>query len=470
VARLPEARLAPATARFGARSDVTVVGLAAGAAGVGLLATVAPVAALALTALLVLAALMATDLAMGLCIFTGVTFFESLPGLAGLPVSAGKLAGAALLVSWVAVVVARRREEESFLSAHAGLAWLLLAFLSWVFASLAWAQDTGAVAVSLSRYAPNLLLIPIVFTAMRNRRAALAVAIAFVAAAAASAAYGIVDTPVPDLSNEPVRIVGSVGDSNELAAVLVAAIPLAAALAVMARGRPGLRALAIAAGACCGAGTVLTLSRGGLVALGGIAVAAILLAGRRRRAGATVLAMAAVVGAIVYFGALASPAARDRVINPGSGTGRSDLWTIALRMASAEPVLGVGSGNFPVTSVHFLLRPGVIQRDDFIIGKPRVAHNIFLGVLAELGAVGLALFGAIMVACIGCAVAAARRFARARDGPMELLARASLVGLIGLLVASVFLSNQYGQQLWLLLGLGPGLLRIARHEAEAGAT
>ena len=139
-------------------------------------------------------------------------------------------------------------------------------------------------------------------------------------------------------------------------------------------------------------------------------------------------------------------------------------------MASAEPVLGVGSGNFPVTSVHFLLRPGVIQRDDFIIGKPRVAHNIFLGVLAELGAVGLALFGAIMVACIGCAVAAARRFARARDGPMELLARASLVGLIGLLVASVFLSNQYGQQLWLLLGLGPGLLRIARHEAEAGAT
>ena len=61
MARLPEARLAPATARFGTRSDVTVVGLAAGAAGVGLLATVAPVAALALTALLVLAALMATD-------------------------------------------------------------------------------------------------------------------------------------------------------------------------------------------------------------------------------------------------------------------------------------------------------------------------------------------------------------------------------------------------------------------------
>src|SRR5207302_5720250 len=90
VARLPEARLAPATARFGTRSDVTVVGLAAGAAGVGLLATVAPVPALALTALLVLAALMATDPATGLCIFTGVTFLESLPGLAGPPASAGK--------------------------------------------------------------------------------------------------------------------------------------------------------------------------------------------------------------------------------------------------------------------------------------------------------------------------------------------------------------------------------------------
>lgn len=467
--RPPEAVLAPSRARLGARSDVAAAGLAAGAVGVGLLATAAPVVALGLTAMLVLAALMMADLAVALCVFTVVTFFETLPAFGALPVSASKLAGAGLIASWIAVLAVRRREQESFLTAHAGLTWLLLAFLAWVFASLAWAQDSGAAASSLSRYAPNLLLVPIVFTALRDRRAVVAVAVAFVAAAAVAAGYGILEPPAAGVVSEPVRIAGTVGDANELAAVLVAAIPLAGALAAMARGRPGLRALALAAAVCCGVGTLLTVSRGGLVALAGMAIAAVVLAGARRRVAATSIAIVVVLGAILYFAAFASPAARERVLNPGSGTGRADLWKIALRMTSARPVLGVGAGNFPVTSVHYLLRPGAIKRDDLVIGKPQPAHSIFLGVLAELGAVGLALFGAIVLTCMGAALAAARLFARARDGPMELLARSALVALVGLLVASVFLSDQYGQQLWLLLGLGPGLLRVARHELEGDA-
>ena len=51
---------------------------------------------------------------------------------------------------------------------------------------------------------------------------------------------------------------------------------------------------------------------------------------------------------------------------------------------------------------------------------------------------------------------------------MLALATAIVVSLIGLLAADLFASEQYARDLWLLLGLGPALLAIAkRMEAEA---
>ena len=44
---------------------------------------------------------------------------------------------------------------------------------------------------------------------------------------------------------------------------------------------------------------------------------------------------------------------------------------------------------------------------------------------------------------------------------MEILARANLVALIGLLAALFFSSDQYKKQLWLLLAMAPTLLAIA---------
>ena len=41
--------------------------------------------------------------------------------------------------------------------------------------------------------------------------------------------------------------------------------------------------------------------------------------------------------------------------------------------------------NFPVASIHYLLEPGALMRTDFIVDNPKVAHNTYLNVLAELG-------------------------------------------------------------------------------------
>jgi O-antigen ligase len=134
-------------------------------------------------------------------------------------------------------------------------------------------------------------------------------------------------------------------------------------------------------------------------------------------------------------------------------------------MIEAHPVQGVGVGNFQVTSVDYLLRPGLIQRSDFIVDDPKVAHNIYLQVTAELGVVGIALFGFLLAFALRCALEAARWFRRARDPAMDVLSRAVLVASLGLLASNLFVSEQFSKPLWLLLGLGPVLLAIARREA-----
>jgi F0F1-type ATP synthase assembly protein I len=50
---------------------------------------------------------------------------------------------------------------------------------------------------------------------------------------------------------------------------------------------------------------------------------------------------------------------------------------------------------------------------------------------------------------------------------MEIVARAMVVALVGILAADFFITEQYGKQLWLLLGLGPALLGVARRTYPA---
>ena len=98
---------------------------------------------------------------------------------------------------------------------------------------------------------------------------------------------------------------------------------------------------------------------------------------------------------------------------PIAGTGRTDIWRIGGRMVSAHPVRGVGSGNFALVSGHYLLqKPGYIRRD-FFIREPKVAHNMYLHVLAKLGIMGLSLFTAMLGFTVVCAFKAAGRFASA---------------------------------------------------------
>jgi O-antigen ligase len=439
-------------------------GLLATAAGFGVLAALAPTIAVAVAAGIAFAYVVFADVAVGFAILAFLAFLEILPTSGSL--SPAKAAGLLLAVAWLARLSLGGDDQRDFFADHPQLSWAMLAFIGWSTLTLVWGPSTGAGATALSRYIPNMLLLPIAYTAVRTRRDLMLVLGAIVSGAILAAGFGILKPPNPTIASES-RASGTIGDPNELAAALLVGLALGAGF-LLARVRiPIVRLAAILAVPLCAGGIFLSLSRGGLVALAAMLVAGTVLAGRWRLA-VTALLVAVVAGGLVYFTQFASLPARERVTTVNGGTGRSDLWTVGLRMVRAHPVGGVGVGNFESVSREYVLQPGALQRTDLIFSaNPKVAHNTYLQIMAETGIVGLLLFLGIVVGCLASALRAARLAARRNDRTMEAFARSLLLALCGMLVADFFISQTYSKLLWALLALCPVLLAVAKHEADA---
>jgi O-antigen ligase len=431
------------------------------AVGVGVLAGISPQLAIAAALGLGFAALVVANITVGLCLFTVVSFLDVLSNIGG-SVGLTKVIGLLLVMSWLATVSTRQGGGNDFVGAHPTMTYLLAMFVAWSTVSFVWAESPGT-ALSVSfRYFQDLLLFLIVFTAVRERRHAVWLVAAFVGGATIAAVVALIYRPDPG-QYDVARATGTIGDPNELAAVLVAGLLLAGALVVILKRSPALRVAATTAMLLCAAGLFVTFSRGGLIALGFAMVAGVFIAGRWRKVALGALVLVSLT-AITYFAVLAPQASRDRVLKADGGTGRTDIWKVGSRMVSDHPVRGVGSGNFKISSIHYVLKPGSIKYDYFI-DHPKVAHNMYLHILAELGVVGLLLFVSIIAFALLSALHAARRFAEAGDEDMDLLTRAAMLAVLGMLAADFFLSGQLSKQLWLLLGLGPAMLALSHTRA-----
>ncbi len=407
------------------------------------------------------------DLYIGVVLFTLLSFVAQVPGLGGSDVTFAKLVGLLLAVSWLAVLTTRPDARADLARAYPAAAYTLIVFLAWVALSQLWATDSAAVLDALFRLSLNALLVFIVFTAVRTPRHAIGVVAAFVIGATVAAVYGLLFVS-PEGADGAERLAGGLDNPNELATVLVAALALSIGLGRALGSFPLARFCAFAAGAVCTAGIFLTGSRGGLVALA-VALIAFLVIGTRFRGRLLLIVIFVALAGVGYYSYVASPEERERVIDVSSGgTGRTDLWEVGWRMVEDKPVQGVGAGNFIVESPRYLLEPGTIQRTDVFIGEaPRVTHNTYLQMWSELGTVGLLLFLSIMAFGLGTAFKAARSFADSGDAQMEPIAVAVFVALAAVLAADFFGSRQYDKELWLLLGLAPALLAIARQRRPA---
>ena len=425
----------------------------------GVFAVRDPAATIALAAACALGALVLADVTVGLRVFTVLAFFEVLPGAGGLSVA--KLAGAALLFSWLVTGAPDAARSRRFAAEHAGAAALAVVFLAWVLASAAWAERPADAFGAVVRYAPNLALLPIAFAAVRTRSHGPAFAAAFIAGALLSATYGLAAGAPAGSAAGFSRLDGAGVDPNILAMALVAALALSVALAARPGARAAGRGLAAVAGLACLTALLLTGSRGGLVGLAAMLVCGVALAGRGRRVAAGLLAACVLAGAAVYVLQLAPAATRERIVHPSGGSGRADLWRVGLRVVAHHPLLGVGAGNFPGSTVHELLAPGAITRSQYIVDTPKVAHNVYLEVQAELGVPGLAMFLALIAFSLACCRSAWRRCAASADTGGDVLARGVAVAISAMLAAEVFVSQEFNKPLWLLLAVAPALRAVA---------
>jgi putative inorganic carbon (HCO3(-)) transporter len=432
---------------------------------VGVLAGVNPTAVIGAAAASVLVALALSDVTVGLLCFGVLAFFQNLPGVSG-TVSAAKLAGAVVVLSWVATIAVRRTVRQGLAAAHPGLSYAVVVFLAWTVLSVAWAKSPGAVLTATSSWALILLLLPIVYAAIRTRRHALWLVGILVVGATLAALYGMLFARADALAQGTSRLAGAGLDANYLASLLVSGVVLATALASIRTLPPAARICAAGAAVVVLVALIDTVSRGGMFGLGAAMLAGILCAGRGRRLALLTVTAAIALWVVGYYATVASPAARARITSvQDRGAGRVDIWTVGWRMVEAHPITGVGAGNFPNTAIDYLFRPGALPFSAFIVDRPHVAHNMYLEVLADLGVVGLSLFLGIVGFLLSCAGRAAREFRRTGDRTMEIVSRALIVATAGILATDFFISDQFSKPLWIQLALCPCLLAIARRSA-----
>jgi len=179
--------------------------------------------------------------------------------------------------------------------------------------------------------------------------------------------YSLNDEAMGQLTR--IRGAGFLSDPNDLAQILLIAIPLA--FVAWRRGREVVNFFVVLVPVVVLLWTTyLTHSRGGLIALAAVA----LMAARKKLGTAPSLVLATVM----IFGMLALDFTGGRGISAADGTDRLEAWANGLEMFKSAPLFGIGFNGF--TDFHDI-----------------TAHNSFVLCLAELGLLGSVLWTGLLV-------------------------------------------------------------------------
>lgn len=174
---------------------------------------------------------------------------------------------------------------------------------------------------------------------------------------------------------------------------------LALGMACLGRTPVWVKVVLAYAAAVCVAGTVLTLSRGGMIGLGvGMAVFLILslvalgIGARDRRLVILLVTLAILIVGLGggYYLFSQSMSAQVRMSRITEDAYRITLWPAALRQAQLEPLTGSGAGSF--TQLSRRLRDYSSDSDDTF------AHNDWAQTMADFGFIGLVLTAAAFLA------------------------------------------------------------------------
>jgi O-antigen ligase len=406
---------------------------------------------------------------LGVALFVPLVLFEGLPAL-----NAGtKAAGLLVAVAWFGAVLRGRVDAASVIRRHRRMLDGLALFLVWISLSVVWAESPGTAAGDLWHWFAVSLLFVVVATTITRRQTLELVLGLFVAGSALSVVVGFatgkVDTGDPaahHTAETAGRLEGAVGDPNFLAAGIVTALVVAVGLIVVTRSPVVRWSLLVSIGVMA-VGLVASESRGGFLAALVALVAGVVVL-RQGRVYLIVLALA-LVGAGAGWMTVHPDALKRVTTTDAGGSGREDFWTVAWRETQDHPITGVGLQNYQILAPNYTRQPGVLRRVRKVAEVGEQVHNTYLQVLVATGVVGFSLFLLFIFACLRAMWRACRIFQARGDSGLEALARSVLVGTIGLLAASFFISAEVDKRVWIILALGPALLAIASRTGSGEA-
>jgi O-antigen ligase len=262
------------------------------------------------------------------------------------------------------------------------------------------------------------------------------------------------------------RVTGGMGESNFLACMLAAVLPLSVFWWRWFP-RPEARAVVVLATGMQLCALVLSFTRAGILALG-LAVAYLLVKRRLPVWPTMAVGFVLMVAALPLLPAGLLERFSFGFIEAGSTSIRMDLWAVAWQLIKEGGVLGHGYGQFGPE----LLRRGDAQwiRDLAVTVRPDdpeihniMPHNLLAEIAIEYGWIAVVLFVGFFIRIFRDARdAETHGDARERD-----LAVCLQAGVLAFLVCGVVVHGKLLKVLWMLAGLVAALRRVAFTERRS---
>lgn len=392
-----------------------------------------------------------------------------------------------LILGFAAVATYRRELFDPVAGLRTPLAILLLAWCVLLFGSGAWAWSPSLADARAAEAAKSLAILLLVVGLARSWRslrwtlaaltgsATIFSLLTFIQLALGNAAYdfgGLARAEEATVwgSESGVRVGGPLGDPNFFAQILLLTIPPAILLGLASRSRAASR-LWLGAAAVVAAATVMTYSRGAVLAGGLVVLLIAAFSGLRWRHFAIPAVAAVLAGMLLLPGSALGR--RLATLRPGlSGVELPDssfekrqlLARAGLRMFADHPLLGVGAGNFEARYRWYADQAGSTapQYDD--PGARQFPHSLYVQTAAEIGLSGLVLLIAILGLPVGRLLSLRRH---AVDPERRAILAGLAIAIVGYATTSLFLHADFQRYLWLLLGLAAAAARLAITNEEA---
>ena len=325
--------------------------------------------------------------------------------------------------------------KRHFRRPQGAMVWVIL-FAIWAGLSLAWTVSMGESMEKGAVMLRSLGMVWILYEYVDGDARWRALLTAFVLGCYVCVAGLLMALQTGPLSGDQEYARYAVGqmDPNDVAATLAVGVPMAWYLAVMTRSRV-IRWLSRIYIPLAAVAILLTGSRGGLIALL-VALGYVANSVKRVSIGMKVLTVVVVLMGLAAAYAIVPETGLGRFltisdeVRGGTLSTRTMLWRSGFEYFPDHPFGGAGVGGF---REEVFVRGGYFRR--------QVAHNVVLGILFDLGLVGLSLFALL----IGSLLRWFRRLPLQERRVGEFI-------LLTWFVASMMLSLEYRKMTWVLIG------------------